>query len=147
MTSYVIMSQFNGDTFWLKRLGRRFVASRGSADAVVFSDAGYAHFLAERRNYLAQAVAELRGTQVVVWRVAEYTAATYQPVPDRHEREAEVFALRRAVVIAATREPRGYCGGQSEKAEYHVDRILPALCEVLGIDESELVALRKRKPI
>lgn len=65
-----------------------------------------------------------------------------------HTAEAQVYALRRAVAIEATRKVYGYCSGQSEKSEHHVDNILPALCRVIGIDESELVAIRSRnKPL
>jgi hypothetical protein len=60
----------------------------------------------------------------------------------RHEDEAKVFALRRAVSIEATSKVYGYCSGQSEKADHHVANILPALCRVLGITEVELAAMR-----
>lgn len=59
------------------------------------------------------------------------------------ESEAGVYALRRAVAIEATRKAHGYCGGQAEKAEHHVDNILPALCRCLGVTELDLVAMRR----
>lgn len=56
--------------------------------------------------------------------------------------EAKVYALRRAVAIDATHQACGYCGGQSEKADHHVENILPALCRVLGITEVQLAKMR-----
>lgn len=61
-----------------------------------------------------------------------------------HEAEAKAYALRRAIAIEATREIYGYCGGLAEKADHHVDRIVPALCRVLGITEADLVAIRDK---
>lgn len=65
-----------------------------------------------------------------------------------HEEEAKAYALRRAVAIEATKQVYGYCGGLAEKADHHVDEIIPALCRVLGITEDDLVAIRtKNNPI
>lgn len=58
------------------------------------------------------------------------------------ERQASLIRkFRQAVAAEATKGSYDYCGGQAEKAEHHVDQIIPALCRVIGISERDLAAL------
>lgn len=76
-----------------------------------------------------------------------WNASVEAAININHEAEAKAFALRRAVSIESTRRVYGYCGGQAEKADHHVDNIIPALCRVLGITEADLVAMRKPREV
>lgn len=72
-------------------------------------------------------------------RVRFVTGAMRTPNPDaRTDTGPPNHELRRAVVQEVTPRGYGYCGGLTEKAGYHVDHVIPALCRVLRCTEDEL---------
>lgn len=75
------------------------------------------------------------------WALTEPSPPVEHPIP-----MATPDRLIEAVARAAVGpKPYGYCGGLTEKARYHVEVIIPALCHVLGITMNDLLSLQTRR--